>query len=192
MRKIGVVLVLVLCLFGASPFSGPARAGQPVAPAGQVFGNAKTAAAQQNKLIFLIFGASWCGPCHRLDAFLAAPETLPIVQKYFVVAKLNVDEKKGEHPELESPGAQELRAKLGGEGAGVPFVVFVDATGEPLVNSIRLVNGHAKGNVGYPAEPEEIQWFMAMLKTAVPSITDGESHAIEEWLEKAQRSHPVG
>jgi thioredoxin-related protein len=180
MSKACVTLMLLLSLFGS-----PVFAKQP-ARADQIFENAKAEAAQQHKLIFLVFGASWCGPCHRLDAFLTSPETRPIVQKYFVLAKLNVDEKKGKHPELETPGAENMLAKLGGANAGVPFIVFLDATGSPIVDSRPLVDGRPEGeNIGYPAQPKEVDWFMAMLKKAVPSMTADESRTIERWLRGA-------
>jgi len=85
-----------------------------------------------------------------MDSFLAAPETGRILGKYFVLAKLNVEEKAGKHPELESPGGEDLALKLGGSNAkgrviGVPFFLFLDANGEPIVDSKRPVDGRPGG-----------------------------------------------
>jgi thioredoxin-related protein len=185
MSKFRVPLTLFLCLFGSVLFA------QKPAPANQVLENAKAQAVQQHKLIFLVFGASWCGPCHDLDTFWAALETRPILEKYFVLAELHVLEQAGRHPELNNPGGEELMAKLGGVSAegqvgGVPYLVFLDASGKPIVNSNRPIKGKAEGeNIGYPSEPEEIDWFMQMLKKAVPTMTADESRMIEEWLRKA-------
>lgn len=182
MRKLRITLTLFICLFG------PVLAAQRAAPADQVLNDAKAQAAEQHKLIFLVFSASWCGPCHQLDSFVTAREIGPILSKYFVFAKVNVEEKAGTHPELESPGGQALAVKLGGADAksryiGLPFIVFLDAAGKPIVNSNRPVQGqHGGVGIGYPSEPEEIDWFMVMLKKAVPSITADESHTIEAWL----------
>jgi thioredoxin-related protein len=185
MPKIRIALVLVLSLYVSALFA------QKPAAADQVLANAKTQAAKERKLIFLVFGASWCGPCHQLDAFLDDPAVRPVIEKYFVVAKLHFAERMGKHPELESPGAEELVAKLSGTDGkgqfnGVPFLVFLTATGEPIVNSNRPVAGHPGGsNIGYPSEPYEIDWFMVMLKKAVPQMTADESRSIEDWLRKA-------
>jgi thioredoxin-related protein len=185
MTKFRVALILFFFMFGSAVLA------QKPAPADRVFGDAKVQAIQQHKLIFLVFGASWCEPCHELDAFLAAPEIRHILEKYFISVKLNVAEQAGKHPELESPGGVDLAAKLGGTNAkgrvsGVPSIVFLDAAGEPIVNSYRPVSGRPKGaNIGYPATADEIDWFMAMLKKAVPTITVDESHTIDEWLRKA-------
>jgi thioredoxin-related protein len=177
-----------LTLFGS--LYGCALFAQKPSSADRVFENAKTQAAQQHKLIFLVFGASWCAPCHMQDAFMADQETRPILKKYFVLAKLNVEEEEGKHPELNSPGGEKLMAKLGGVDAqgktgGVPFLVFLNAAGNPIVNSNRPVQGQPGGmNIGYPSKPEEIDWFMSMLNKAAPKMTADELHTIEKWLRK--------
>ena len=180
-----MTLALLLYLLGSALLA------QNPTPANQVLEDAKSQAARQHKLIFLVFGASWCEPCHRMDAFLDAPEMRQILGIYFVLVKLNVAEKMGKHPELENPGGKDLALKLGGANSkggliGVPFFLFVNATGEPIVNSRRPVEGLAGGkNIGYPAKPEEIDWFTAMLKKANPAMTADESHTIDEWLRRA-------
>jgi len=184
MREFRIAITLFVFLYGCALFA------QKPLPADQVFENLKTQAVQQQKLIFLVFGASWCTPCHMQDAFMAAPEIHPILEKYFVLAKLNVEEEVGKHPELNSPGGEELLGKLGGVDdkgkiGGVPFLVFLDAGGNPIVNSNRPVKGNAIGmNVGYPSAPEEIDWFMSMLHKAVPAMTVDEAGTIEKWLRK--------
>jgi thiol-disulfide isomerase/thioredoxin len=177
-----VIFSLCLC---------PSLKAQQPASANQVFEDAQVQASQQHKVIFFVFGASWCGPCHRLDDFLSAPETRNILEKHFVEAKVNVLEDKGKHPELESLGAEELAAKLGGTNgkgrvAGVPFIIFLDAAGEPIINSFRPIDGGTRhANIGYPAKPEEIDWFGEMLKKSAPLMSPDELRTIDEWLRKA-------
>ena len=43
------------------------------------------------------------------------------------------------------------------------------------------------GNIGYPVAPNEIAWFMAMLKKAAPKITEAELNALETKLKSYKR-----
>jgi thioredoxin-related protein len=112
-------------------------AAQQRPPAESVLATAKAAAAEQHKDIFLVFGASWCQPCHEMEAFMADRKIRPILEKYFVIADLNIEEERGKHPELNSPGGEKLAEDLGGKGGGVPFIVFLDEQGQSLINSNR-------------------------------------------------------
>lgn len=160
---------------------------QKSSSADEILAGAEAQAKQQHKLIFFEFSASWCGPCHALDRFMAAPEIAPILEKYFVFAKVHIDEEHGQHPELNTSGSREMREKFGGF-QGVPFIVFSRPNGEMVVTSERPVEGMKHGrNIGYPDTPEEISWFMVMLKKSVPKIREEEARKIEEWLRNASR-----
>ena len=159
--------------------------------ADKIFSDAQASAAIQKKNVFLIFSASWCGPCHQLDAFLQAPDMQPIIDKYFVVARVHIAEEASKHPERNTPGSDALLHKLTGndpKNTGVPFIVLVDSTGKPVVNSDRPVPGAAAENIGYPFLPEEIGWFMEMLKRGAPSMPAAEAQSIKAWLTKAAES----
>lgn len=163
-----------------------AHAAQQRPSAEQVLASAESAAVAQHKPIFLVFGASWCPPCRQMEVFMADPKIRPILEKYFVLADLNVLEQRGKHPELNSPGSEKLLADYGGEAMGVPFIVFLDAQGQLLINSTRPVNHKPKGeNIGYPALPVEIDWFMTMLRKTVPPLTKSDADMIETWLRRA-------
>ncbi|HTC62637.1 MAG TPA: thioredoxin family protein [Candidatus Saccharimonadales bacterium] len=163
-----------------------AHAAQQRPGAEQVLASAESAAVAQHKPIFLVFGASWCPPCRQMEVFMEDPKIHPILEKYFVLAHLNVLEQRGKHPELNSPGSEKLLADYGGESMGVPFIVFLDAQGQPLINSSRPVNRKSKGdNIGYPALPVEIDWFMAMLRKTIPSLAKSDADVIEMWLRRA-------
>jgi len=133
--------------------------------------SAQNTAAAEHKRIFLIFHASWCGWCRKLDQFLETREVKPIIDKYFVLARLDVLEQKDKQS-LNTPGGDEVRAQTGGKDASVPFFAFLNQKGETIVNSIRPGKGDAGGsNIGHPVQPEEIDWFLVMVKKAAPAIT---------------------
>jgi hypothetical protein len=121
-----------------------------------------------------------------MEAFMEDPQIRPILEKYLVLASLHVQEQRGKHPELESPGGEKLLGQYGGDSKGVPFLVFLDESGKLLVNSSRPVPGKSGGeNIGYPALPEEIDWYMTMLRKSLPTLGKGEGDTIEKWLRKA-------
>ena len=101
----------------------------------------------------------------------------------------------GEHPgdkrHSNTPGAEELRSSLHGAEAGYPFLVVLDPAGKAIVDSYRPVPGHANNgdnNIGYPATPAEIDWFMKMLHISAPSISSAEENVIRKWLQQRSTS----
>jgi hypothetical protein len=83
---------------------------------------------------------------------------------------------------LDTPGGADLMKRLGGP-AGLPFFAFLDSNGGMIVNSMRPRENGTKGeNIGHPYEPEEVDWFMTMVRRAAPGITGNETAALEHWL----------
>lgn len=145
-----------------------------------VLTKAQAQAKAENKKVWVIFTASWCGWCKKLDAFLADPEMSKLIKKNFVVIHLDVLE-SGEKKALENEGGIDVMKSLSGENAGLPFSAFTEANGKMLINSNRTTTD-PKTNIGYPAAPEEIAHFVKMLKSHAPRLTDAERGKIEAWL----------
>jgi len=142
----------------------------PALKADDVLAAAVTKANADGKLVLLHFGAPWCGWCHRLEDWMAAPEVSAILSKAFVDVKVDTDRMTG--------GAELLRVHSQGQNGGIPWCEILDAGGEALVNS----NAPGSGNIGFPAKPEEIAWFMTMLAKSGAKLSDDDRAALERSL----------
>lgn len=164
--KLSLIALLVILLSGLTVSAAPPSSDEVMAAA-------KTEARMQQKAIFLHFGASWCGWCKKLDAYLDREDIKPVFSKYFVSVKL-VTQEDPKHKDLENAGADTWVAKLGGP-AGLPLSAFLDDTGKIIIDSKRVTSGAKEAqNIGYPSDPAELEWFTKMLKTSAPKITDAD------------------
>jgi thiol-disulfide isomerase/thioredoxin len=148
--------------------------------ADEVLVEARTKASLEHKAIFVHFGASWCGWCRRLDAWLETREMKPVFEKYFVPVKLVVQENE-KNKALENRGADAVLKRLGGP-AGLPYLAFLDKDGKLVVNSMRPSSSGAGENIGYPAQPQEVDWFVSMMKKAAPGMAEEDLKVLEASL----------
>jgi hypothetical protein len=179
MGKVLRTAIALLLLTAASPTTPKAL------KADDILKGAKLKAADQNKSVCLIFGASWCEDCHRLDSFMALPDIAPIFDKYFVVTKLTFGEALGGHPDWDNPGSDSLISKYGGlspNGAvDLPFIAVLDSKAKLLANSNKPGKGHAASSgTGFPANSEDVKWFLAMLQKAAPALSEDETQKIQD------------
>ncbi len=140
---------------------------QPMAPtANDIFKEAYQQAAKENKNVFVMFHASWCGWCHKMDNSMNDPSCKKFFDDSYVIRHLVVDEAK-DKKNLENPGANELRTKYNGDGQGIPFWLLFDKNGKLLSDSKMRKDGDGpeKGdNTGCPASEKEVAFFIEVLK----------------------------
>jgi thiol-disulfide isomerase/thioredoxin len=141
-----------------------------------VLKDAYTKAANENKKVMLIFHASWCGWCKKMEASLNDPLVKKMFDDNYVIATLDVMEQPAKKY-LENPGSLEVMTKFHGEKSGLPFWVVLDAKGKVLGDSqVRPAGASLEtygDNVGCPASPEEVTFFTNLLK-ATSKLNDGQ------------------
>lgn len=134
-----------------------------------------------DKNVFLIFHASWCSWCKRLDKAMKSEELKKIFEDNFVITHLDVLETGEKIATLENPGGKEVMVKLGGEKSGLPFYAFLDAEGNKLGDSNVMPKNM---NIGYPGSAEEIEAFGKLLKMSAKKMDEKQLETILEYLKK--------
>jgi len=136
------------------------------ASAEEIMKEAYSVAKKENKKILLIFHASWCGWCHKMDTSLNDPSVKKYFDDNFVIRHMVVFESKGKE-KLETQGALNILKKYQGEEDGIPFWLIFDNDKNFLFDSRRTIkeNGVEKRrSVGCPATKEEVEYFIDVLR----------------------------
>ncbi len=121
-------------------------------------------AKTDNKKVFLIFSASWCGPCRRLARLLDTQK--PELERHYVFVKLDIDR---------DDYAGSLRDRYPeSKNGGIPWFAILDATGKELITSniAKLTRRTGSTNIGYPTTRKDFDHFAKMLKQTAPGLAD--------------------
>ena len=176
-----VILSLALLVFTAITFAQTA-----VPSTEEIMNKAYAQAKKENKKVLVMFHASWCGWCKKMEASINEPTLKKFFDDNYVIAELTVQESKGkEH--LENPGSLAFMTKYKGEKAGLPFWFVTDANGKELADSQIRPEGASLDtygdNVGCPAAENEVAFFAKILKNT-SKLKDSEIAMISERFAK--------
>ncbi len=104
---------------------------------------------------------------------MASTNVAPILAKEFVSVKIDQDR---------MTGGLELLKRYQQKPGGIPWFVFLGGDGNAIVTS-----DGPKGNVGFPAEPFEIEHFRSMLEKVKRHLTDEDIAALIKSLQDEAR-----
>ncbi len=147
-----VILFFNFVLFLSTCFA------QTVPSAESILSTAYKKAAMENKNVFIIFHASWCGWCKKLDASMNDSTIKKYFDDNFITIHLTVQETAA-NKKLENSGADTLLAKYKGERAGLPFFLILDNKSNLIDDS--FLNNE---NTGCPANEKEVDYFIKILR----------------------------
>ena len=146
----------------------------PLKDAKFVLEDALSRASSDDKRVFLSFGAPWCGWCHKLHDWMAQPEIAAILSRDFIIAQIDIDR---------MPGGKDVQKHYQpATSGGIPWFAILDTKGKPLATS-----DGPTGNTGYPAQPQEIDHFLSMIKGQGHRIDAGQLDQIRKSLEEAAK-----
>ena len=148
-----LLLLIFISFVGLSAFT------QTPPTADEVLQKAFSKAKAEKKNVFIIFHASWCGWCRKMDAAMNDESCKKFFANNYVVDHLTILESK-DKKNLENPGAEALFNKHAPAGSGIPFWIIYDANGKVLGDA-KMPDGN---NTGCPAAVNEVEHFINMLK----------------------------
>jgi hypothetical protein len=90
-----------------------------------------------------------------------------------------VQERDDKKP-LENQGGQDLMDMWGGAKSGLPFYVFLDASGKKIADSNAMPDG---GNIGFPGTAKEVGAFLDLVDKTAPRVSKGDRAKIASYLE---------
>jgi thioredoxin-related protein len=109
----------------------------------EIMKEAFVSAKKQNKKVLVMFHASWCGWCHKMDTSLNDASVKKFFDDNFVIRHLVVFESKGKE-NLENPGAEEMLEKHEGKDQGIPFWLIFDKDEKFLFDSRMPASANGK------------------------------------------------
>lgn len=142
----------------------------------RMLAEAREKAKTENKRVFFIASASWCGPCRLLSRFLAAHKEE--LQDHYVFVKIDIS--RDLHADSLCKSLQQ------GKHEGVPWYAILDENGKPLTtsNAPKTDSRSDSSNIGFPSSQEGIEHFLTMLKQTAPRLTQEQRNALKHGLEK--------
>ena len=93
---------------------------QKIASADDILSTAYKQANKENKNVFVLFNASWCGWCKKIYESMNDNSTKKYFDTSYVIVHLTVQENPL-NKNKENPGAAEFLKKFKGQDAGLPF-----------------------------------------------------------------------
>jgi thioredoxin-related protein len=173
-KKITVALTIIIFNFSSAQEN-------PIS-AIEILKNAFEQAKMENKNVMVMFHASWCGWCKKMDASLTDESTKELFNKNYVIAHLVVLE-SAIKKHLENKGAETLLNKYGGEKQGIPYLLIFDKDENLLADSKMVENEFVlmgKGNnIGCPGTDKEVTAFIYKLKET-SNLNDAELEIISK------------
>jgi hypothetical protein len=169
--RLALIFSLTVFASGTLLFSQPVN--QSIDTLSLILKNSKN----NNKSLFLIFGWEGCGWCRAFDKFHNDTSVKSILSKYITISTIDI---------YKSNACQYLYKKYG--KGGTPSWTIFNQKGEFVIDS-----DNGKGNIGYPTEESDFDYYIKAIKKVAPDLSDNESAILigkfKEYKNKRERTN---
>lgn len=170
-------VALALCALAVATSGLAATETGPVPQSANALLAAASARAEKaGDNVLVIFHASWCGWCRKLERFLAVPGIKEPIESNYEVVWLDVDERPNKK-QLENPGADALYKKWSNH-EGLPAYAVLSPGGQLLARD---------PGVGFPVAPDEIAAFVNLVRATAPRVGTADLERMRAELERTSR-----
>jgi len=153
--------------------------------ADSVLKEATAIASKENKNVFIIFHASWCVWCHRLDSSINDPSCAKFFRDHFVIEHITAFE-IGEKEKLNNRGWKQFLTAHHLIDQGIPAWFIFNKDGTLLADSQKRPTGAGfdteGSNIGCPANGREVDYFIQILKKIAPVSAEEEQSIRSRFL----------
>lgn len=130
-------------------------------PAKELFQATLAKAKTENKNVFIIFSATWCGPCKLLKNVIHDEYNIQYFEEHYIILEL-YDHEIGDNKLLENYGTDSILAEYKGDTTAVPYWLILNSSGKKLY-----------GELGMSNYPVDVKRFIKVLKET-SKLKDGE------------------
>jgi len=122
-------------------------------------------AKAEKKNIFLLFTATWCGPCNDLKRAIYDEYNREFFENNYVILELYGSE-KGSKKKNENPGTKDVILKYDGDTSTLPYWAILNAKGIKLQDNYIKIDSKAvkKENIGFSYMPQNLWQFLDFIK----------------------------
>lgn len=112
----------------------------------------------ENKKVFLLFSFQACAWCRIFEKYHRDSAVNNILSKYIIIKMVDVNKTRGGSDLYKTYGK-----------VGFPSWAIIDSTKKVIIDSGNLNDG--SGNIGFPKNGRDIEYYISAIKKAAPSIS---------------------
>lgn len=159
-------------------------------PASHLIDSVFQKARAGKKNVFLLFTATWCGPCNELKRAIHDEYNIQYFENNYVILELYGSE-VGDKKKDENPGTKDVIVKYEGDTSALPYWIILNSKGVKLQDNYIKTDSNStkKENIGFSFRPENLNQFLSFIKKT-SKLTNNELKMIYDRCQQINRITP--